>query len=282
MVGQLEDASAHDAHLADQRIDLGPFRHPRGNRAVIGCIVVVRDRGGEADGASAQRVTQLPQHECQFVIVGTTLECRLAHRPGSQRRVAQVAGVVDALGRGLDEVQVLGEGLPGPVDACGHGLGGDVLSTLQIAHHQVASVGTGRGQREAAVSHHDRGHAMKARALAHGIPGDLRIHVRVDINKSGRDGMALGVNGAVHTAAGQLARRLGDLGHDAVRDEDIGSARLGARAVHQSPASNQQIPHGCLPSSRYYIPTARAVIADTHAVRPGGLNRTSAIRSPGQ
>ena len=54
MVRQLEDASAHGAHLADQRIDLGPFRHPRGNRAVVGGLVVIGNGRGEAHSAGAQ------------------------------------------------------------------------------------------------------------------------------------------------------------------------------------------------------------------------------------
>ena len=171
--------------------------------------------------------------------------------------MAEVAGVVDALRCRLDKVEVLGEGLPGPVDACRHGLSGDVLGSLEVAHHQVAGIGPGRCQREAAVAHHRSGHAVKARALAHRVPGDLGIHVGVHIDETGRDGEAFGVDRAVDTATGQFSRFLADLGDHAVGDEHVGPARLGTRSVDQRSASNQQIPHVVPPMLQ---PLARATM----------------------
>ncbi len=60
------------------------------------------------------------------------------------------------LGRPVDGVEVLGEGLPAPVDAGGQGGRVDVLGPLEVAHHQVPLVGSDRGEGEAAVAHHRR------------------------------------------------------------------------------------------------------------------------------
>ena len=76
----------------------------------------------------------------------------------------------------------------------------------------------------------------KHELFTHRIPGDLRIHVGVYIDETGRDGMAFGVDRAIRAAAGQFSWVLADLGDHAVGDEDVGPAWLGACSVNQRSA----------------------------------------------
>ncbi len=150
-------------------------------------LVVAGARGREAHGAGGQRVGQLALHRRQVsAAVGRLGERALAHGVGAQRRVPDVARVVDPLGPARDGVEVLGVGLPRPLDARLHRLGGDVLGALEVAHDEVPLVGPARRQREAAVAHHDAGHAVPARAGAERIPRDLRVHVGVAVDEAGR------------------------------------------------------------------------------------------------
>ena len=77
---------------------------------------------------------------------------------------------------------------------CGHGVGRDVLGPLEVAHDEVALVGPGRGEREAAVAHDHAGHAVPARAGAERVPQHLGVHVGVAVDEAGRDDVALGVD----------------------------------------------------------------------------------------
>ena len=170
MVSQFEDAGTEFAHGADEGVDLVAGREPAGDRTVVGGFVVHRDRRGEADRSSTKRGLHSRGHQREIIGVGFLGKGPFAHGPGAQGRVADVAGVVDALGRAVDEVQVLGKRLPRPVDARGHGLGRDVLGPLEVADDQLMCVGADGREREAAVAHDHGGDAMEARALAQRVP----------------------------------------------------------------------------------------------------------------
>ena len=116
--------------------------------------------------------------------------------------MAHVAGVVDAFREAVEHVEVFRVALPTPGDAGKHGFAGDVLGALEVAEDQVGLGLAARSQGETAVAHDDAGDAVVARARADGIPEHLRIHVRVPVDETGGDHVALRVDG--------LAGPLGD------------------------------------------------------------------------
>src|SRR4029077_17113886 len=141
-----------------------------------------------------QRVGQLALHHRQILDGGRLGEGALAHGVGAQRRVANVARVVDALRPARDGVEVLRVRLPRPFDARLHRLGGDVLGALGLARDQMLLAGPTGGQGEAAVAHDDAGHAVPARARAERIPRHLRVHMGVAVDEAGRDDPLAGVD----------------------------------------------------------------------------------------
>ena len=183
------------AHDADERCDLVPVGEAAGDRAVVGRLVVRRCDGREADGAGAQRVAQLARHRREVVLGGLLLEGALAHGPGAQRGVADVAGVVDALGQPLERVEVLGEGLPGPrrcprpspPPRCPRPARGCAR------RGRVGRLGAGASVNPQ-LPMTTRGDAVPARTGAERVPGDLRVHVGVPVDEAGRDDLAVGVD----------------------------------------------------------------------------------------
>ena len=113
----LEDAGAEVAQDPDEPADLVPRREPGRDRSIVGRLVLVGARGGEPDRTGLHRVAQLALHERELVVGRARVEGALAHHVRAQRRVADLRGVVDALRPPVDRVEVLGEGLPLPVDA---------------------------------------------------------------------------------------------------------------------------------------------------------------------
>ena len=159
--------------------------------------------------------------------------------------MADIAGIVDALGRGVHGGHELGEGLPAPVDAGQHGVAVDVFRALQIAEHEVGLGLAAGGEREAAIAHHRRGDAVIAGAGAELVPEQLRVHVRVAVHEAGRDDMALGID--------DLFRRGGDAPDardPSVLHADIGAVACEAGAVHDGAVPDDEIvAHGSAPSS---------------------------------
>jgi len=245
LAGQLEDAGVQLAHRADQPPHLVPCRQPARHRPPVRRLVDGRARRGEADRAGLDGGAQLPLHRAQVVLGGRLLEGALAHHVAAQRAVADVAGVVDPLGQGVDRVEELGKRRPRPADAGGHRGAGDVLGALQVAHDQGLVLLRARRQREAAVAHDDAGHAVPAGAGAEGIPEDLRVHVGVAVDEAGRHDHAVGVHdlaGALADAAdrrdaavlhghvGAMARQAGAIDEHAVLDDEVVGHRCVLRA----------------------------------------------------
>ena len=108
--------------------------------------------------------------------------------------MADVAAVVETLGRLFEEVEVFGERLPGPGHAGALGGGGDVLDGLERAHQDVLIRGVAGREGEAAVAHDHGGHAVIGGRGAVGVPGDLGVEVGVAVDEAGRDDQAVGVD----------------------------------------------------------------------------------------
>src|SRR5262249_58525442 len=98
----------------------------------VGGVVMGGGGSGNAGGARREGIGELALHRGEVGRGGGLRERALAHGVGTERRVPDVARVVDALGPALEGLEVLGVGLPAPVDARLHGLGGNVLRTLEV------------------------------------------------------------------------------------------------------------------------------------------------------
>src|SRR5690606_19016987 len=109
-----------------------------------------------------------------------------AHHEQAQGGGAQVAGEVEPDAPAPDRVEVLGEGGAVPGHAGGQRLEVHVLDVLQRAGAQLAVLGPGRGDREAAVPGDHGGDAVEARRRQAGIPEHLGVVVGVDVDEAGR------------------------------------------------------------------------------------------------
>ena len=86
---------------------------------------------------------------------------------------------------------------------------GDVLDAFHQPDEPVVLVGLHRREADAAVAHHDGGHAVPARRREHRVPGDLAVEVRVHVDEAGRDEHAVGVDRLARAGVLELAD-LGD------------------------------------------------------------------------
>jgi hypothetical protein len=135
-------------------------------------------------------------------------------------------------------VHVLRESLERPVGA-DTGLqrgNAHALDALESAQDQLAMLGPRRRDTEAAVSHHDGGHAMPRRDGEHGIPQDLRVVVRVNVDEARRHDMTRGVD-----RLARLARRGTEGEHLAILDADIALTPRSARTVDDLAADDLDV-----------------------------------------
>ena len=123
--------------------------------------VVERARGREAQGAGAHPFGGEAAHLDDLVgrrrfTIGTPL----AHDEQPQRPMADLGGDVDVVRAAFDGVEVLGDAAPVPGQALVERSTRDVLDTF----HQLDQLGVVGGadgsEADAAIPHHDRGHAV--------------------------------------------------------------------------------------------------------------------------
>ena len=150
--------------------------------------------------------------------------------------MADVCRVVDPLRRLVDRVEILREAVPGPLDPRLHRRGRNVFGPLQIAHHQQLVLLRTRRQGKTAVPHHHRRDAMPARARTEAVPEDLRVHMRMAVNKAGGDDMPVGFD---HFIGGPAD--LADLGDAPLRNPDVGAIPRQAGAVNDRAIADNQI-----------------------------------------
>src|SRR5262249_55535498 len=170
----------------------------------------------------------------------------LAHGVRAQRRVADVACVVDTLRPAGDGIEILRVRLPRPLDPRLHRLGGNVLGALEIAHAAGLLVRPARAGRGARVGPADPCHAVPAGAGAERIPRDLRVHVGVAVDEAWRHDMMARID--------FLAPALADVpdARDPVTaDSDIGAVPREPGAIdHGATADHEVVGHVYLPAVR--------------------------------
>src|SRR5262249_48715836 len=118
----LEDARARLAHGAHETLELAPARLPARHRTAVGGLVAGARRRGETHGAGLDGLADVARHRFEIVLARGAVEGPLAHDIGPDRRMADVARVVDALRLAVERVQKFREGLPAPLDAGAHGI----------------------------------------------------------------------------------------------------------------------------------------------------------------
>ncbi len=151
---------------------LVPRRQAGGDRPVVGGLVVLGARRGEADGPGlGSTSSSWPAMSGQVVVASASSS--KARSPMAQVRRAEcpmLAAKLIPLARPVDGVEVLGEGLEAPVDARRQRGRVDVLGPLEVAHHERPLVGADGRQGEAAVAHHRRGDPVPAGAATRWRP----------------------------------------------------------------------------------------------------------------
>jgi hypothetical protein len=184
--------------------------------------------------ARSDRFLGVMDHRLEIVLGRLVGEGALAHDMGADGAMADIARVVDALGQRVEHVEELREGLPAPLDAGLHGGATDVLGAFEVAHHQVGFLGAARRQGETAIAHHHRRDALVAGAGAVRVPEDLRVHVGVAVDETGRHDMTLGVDRLFRAAAEPA-----DLDDLAVLHTDIAAIARQPRTIDDHAVSHE-------------------------------------------
>ena len=108
----------------------------------------------------------------------------LAHDEQPHRAVAHLGGEVDVVRTALERVEVLADAAPVPRQTLVQRGTGNVLDALhQLDELRVIRRADGR-EPDAAVAHHDRGHAVAGRRLQSRVPRRLTVVVRVDVDEA--------------------------------------------------------------------------------------------------
>src|ERR1019366_1106250 len=136
--------------------------------------------------------------------------------------------------------EVLGETLPGPVEAFVQAGTGQVLHAFHQCHDLVLGVLADRGEADAAIAHDDGGDAVPRRRREARVPHRLAVVMRVEVDEAGRDGHAAGVD-LIGAGAGDGSSHGADRGDLAVLDGDVGDERGAAIAVHHGSAADDDI-----------------------------------------
>ena len=116
---------------------------------------------------------------------------------------------------------------------------------LDDGHHLDDVIGvvlSQRGDGEPAVAGDDRRHAVQRRRARRGIPHQLRVVVRVDVDDTGSDDQAVTVEGAARGLVG-----VADADDAAVADADVGAVAGPARAIDDLAIAQQKVQHECAP-----------------------------------
>ncbi len=238
--GQLEDAGAGLAQGGTDAEEFVLGGEGPGDQLAVDGAVSHGARGGEAEGAGADGLEHNGAHGLDVLGRGRLVAgAPLAHDVGPHRRVRDLGADVDRPAPLLERVEILGEGLPLPLDPLGQRRAGDVLDALHEADEPVVAVGLGRREPDAAVAHDERRDAVPRRRGELGVPGDLAVVVGVDVDPSRGHQEAAGLDDLGGTALDRA-----HVGDAAGIDRDIGCTCRRAGSVDECPALDDQVVHG--------------------------------------
>jgi len=236
----LQDTAAEPAEWIGDREELPRVRERAGHPAAVGHAVGERTRDRVPERARLERRLHLARHRRELVVGGAPVRVAggVAEDVGAERDVTDVPAGVDALGQAVDDVEVLGVGLPGPREPVEDARRRDVLDRLHRTREDGRRARPHRGERHPAVPHDHRRHAVPARRRHEGVPPDLRVEVGVEVDEPGRDEPPVGVDRASGRAR---VAGLGDGGDAVAVDRDVGASARRAGTVDDRPVGDDEV-----------------------------------------
>jgi hypothetical protein len=157
---------------------------------------VVRGRSArrEADRAGAQALEQQPAHLADLGLGRDALNRRIAHHIAAQRRMTDEAGHVRCGAAAFEQVEILGHRFEFPADSRAQSVERHALDLGEVAHDALAVRRTAGRDGEAAVADHGRRDAEGGGGRGAGVPGELRVVVRVVVDDARHQCEAVGVD----------------------------------------------------------------------------------------
>jgi hypothetical protein len=235
---QLDHAGAGAAQRVGDAEHLGSRRAEGADLLAARRAVHVRARRGEPECTRTDRLLAQPRHRLDLVGPGGfgDIGTAVAHHVGAQRRMRHLGSDIDGPAESVELVEVLRKGLPPPRHALAQRGTGNVLDAFEQLDEPLVPVGGNGGEPDPAVADHDGGDPVDRRRGEVGVPCDLAVVVRVDVDPSRRDHLAGGVElapAAAHVGAdrddavtvdghvGAAPRRTGAVDHVGVLDHEV-------------------------------------------------------------
>ena len=200
-------------------------------------------RAGKANRACIHGFTHKGRHlrdiicRCRLMV-----DCTITHNEHPQWGVRNVASDVHRVFASRQPVEIIGEGLPIPVQSFIKDDAGDFLDSFHQLDQRLLMLGQHGGKTNAAIAANRGGHAMREAGVEPVVPQKLAVIMGVDVDKAGGDNRASGVD---HFA--RIARNGADLDDQAVLDRDVRRIASCTRAIDNRAAADNQIKHIRLP-----------------------------------
>ena len=207
----------------------------------------VEARRGEAERAGFQCCSRKLLHGCGVgrccVVVAA-----LTHYVVAQRHVWHLCADVHDVGC-VDAVEVLLEGFPTPGHTFVQRCTRDVFHAFHERNECAFLARPHRRKADAAIAHHDRGHAMPATGCERLVPAHLAVVMRVDVNEPRCEQVATCVDDPTRigrpTCAGPPAPRNDRGDGRAINDNTAVECRRAA-AIDDARVTDDQVVHGVL------------------------------------
>src|SRR4051794_16978029 len=187
-----------------------------------------------------------------------------AHHMAAERSVTHHEAGIDAQ-VAFERLQVVREGAPVPGHSLLQRLKRHALDSGQHAREVVGVLRCQWGEGEPTVAAEDRCYTVKWRRGGVGVPEELGVVVRVDVDHARRHDETGGVDDEV----GFLAAQIGDRHDTSTVDADIGPPRWGAGAIDDLTTPNDA-PHLAPPLRRHIISAAGGPPGGTLPRLPSG------------
>ena len=180
---QLEDAGAGLAQGGTDAEQLVLGRERARHQLAVDRSVPHGAGGGEPESAGPDSLEHDGTHRLDVLGGrGLVAGAPFTHDVGPHGRVRHLGAHVHGPAPPLERVEILGEGLPLPLDPLGQCRAGNVLDPLHEADQPVVAVGLGRRETDSAIADHECRHAVPGRRRELGVPGGLAVVVGVDID----------------------------------------------------------------------------------------------------
>ena len=207
-----------------------------GHVATVRQHVSNESRRRKSHGPIRNRLPHDIGHLPAFGLGGLFVYRAFSHHVEPHCAMTHQAAHVDGRIQGFQCVQVTPIAFPGPGQALQDEIRRNVLDGFHHAGQQLVVPGANRGEGHATISDQSRRHAVPADGRKQGIPADLRIEVRVDVDKTRGHDVASRVDLA---SPGRFD--VTDLSDQVRVDREIASGRLTADPVDEQTAANHNI-----------------------------------------